>query len=358
MFGDKSHWGIVNRLISSKLSPMKTVYTLVPSQGHQYSDHPERPGRLDEFKPLFARLSNAEQIEALPATVDQVTRVHRPQLVKAVEEVCKEGPAIVDYAPTYVTQTSYQDALLAAGGAIACTRAVLNGDAKNAFAIVRPPGHHAEPDHVMGFCIFNNIAIAARDALSNGRERVMVVDFDAHHGNGTQAACMDDNRFGFISTHQWGIYPGTGWLEDAPHARGRLVNVPLDAFAGDEVFARVADEIFQPVIEKFQPQMLFVSAGFDSHWSDPLTSLGLSTKGFFNTSKKLVELAEEHCHGRIVFVLEGGYDPVNVANGSAAVFDALTSSKLSQDVSDPFPRRESDHETRIAQVRKWHGIES
>ncbi len=337
---------------------MKTVYTVVPSQGHQYPDHPERPGRLDELNPLFARLSSAEQVEALPATTEQVARVHDPRLIKAVEEVCRQGPGIVDHAPTYITQTSYQDALLAAGGAIACTRAVLKEDAKNAFAIVRPPGHHAEPDSVMGFCIFNNVAIAAREALASGLERVMVIDYDVHHGNGTQAACMDDDRFGFISTHQWGIYPGTGWIEDAPHARGRLVNVPLDAFAGDEVFARVADEIFRPIVEKFRPQMLFVSAGFDAHWNDPLASLGLSTKGFFNISKKLVELAEEHCHGRIVFVLEGGYDPVNVANGSAAVFDALTNSTLSRNVTDPFPRRESDHEERIAEVCKWHGIKS
>jgi len=111
-------------------------------------------------------------------------------------------------------------------------------------------------------------------------------------------------------------------------------------------------------VEKFRPQMLFTSAGFDAHWNDPLASLGLSTKGFFNISKKLVELAEEHCHGRIVFVLEGGYDPVNVANGSAAVFDALTNSTLSRNVTDPFPRRESDHEERIAEVCKWHGIKS
>ena len=307
---------------------------------------------------LLARLESAEQIEALPATVEQVARVHHPQLIKAVEEVCRQGPGIVDHAPTYVTQTSYQDALLAAGGAITCARAVLNGDAKNSFAIVRPPGHHAEPDNVMGFCIFNNIAVAAHEALAGGMERVMVIDYDAHHGNGTQAACMNDDRFGFISTHQMGIYPGTGWIEDAPHARGRLVNVPLDAFAGDEVFGRVVDEIFRPIVEKFQPQMLFVSAGFDSHWSDPLTSLGLSTKGFFDISRKLVHLAEEHCSGRIVFVLEGGYDPRNVVNGSAAVFDALTNSKLSQDVADPFPRRESNHEARIAEVRRWHGIDS
>jgi acetoin utilization deacetylase AcuC-like enzyme len=289
--------------------------------------------------------------------VEQVTRVHNPQLVKAVDEVCKQGGGIVDYAPTYVTQTSYQDALLAAGGTIACARAVLNGDAKNAFAIVRPPGHHAEPDSVMGFCIFNNIAIAAREVLSTGLERVMVIDYDAHHGNGTQAACLEDDRFGFISTHQWGIYPRTGWLTDASHARGRLVNVPLDAFAGDEVFSRVADEIFRPIVEKFNPQMLFVSAGFDSHWSDPLTSLGLSTRGFFTISKKLVQLAEEHCGGKIIFVLEGGYNPSNVANGVAAVFDALTNSTLSQIVHDPSPRSESDHDGRIAQIRKLHGIE-
>ena len=309
------------------------------------------------LEPLLHSIS-AEKIEATPATHDQVARVHQPQVIKAIEEVCKDGPGIIDQAPTYITQTSYQDALLAAGGVIACTRAVLNGDAKNAFAIVRPPGHHAEPDRPMGFCLFNNVAIAAREALTNGMDRVVVIDYDAHHGNGTQAACMDDDRFGFISTHQWGIYPGTGWIEDAPQAKGRLVNVPLHSFAGDEVFARVADEIFKPVVEKFRPQMLLISAGFDAHWSDPLTSLGLSTRGFFNISKKLVELAEEYCNNKIVFVLEGGYDPHNVANGVTAVFDALTNSRLGKDAGDLSPHREPDHESRIAEIRKWHGLKS
>jgi acetoin utilization deacetylase AcuC-like enzyme len=338
---------------------MKTVYTFVPSYEHEYPDHPERPGRLDVLAPLFdSRIAGVEKIEATHATHEEVARVHQPQLIKAIEEVCKRGRGIIDHAPTYVTQTSFQDALLAVGGVIACTRTVLNGDAKNAFAIVRPPGHHAEPDRPMGFCIFNNVAVGAREALSKGMERVMVIDYDAHHGNGSQAACMDDERFGFISTHQWGIYPGTGWIEDAPHARGRLVNVPLNEFAGDEVFARVADEIFQPVVEKFRPQMLFVSAGFDAHWSDPLTSLGLSTQGFFNISNKLVQLADEYCNGKIVFVLEGGYDPHNVANGASAVFDALTNSTLKNEAHDPFPRQESDHESRIDEVRKWHGMKS
>lgn len=299
---------------------------------------------------------NAERIEAVPASVEQAARVHQVELVKAIEEVCKEGPGIIDHAPTYITQTSYQDALLAAGGVVACARAVANGDVKNAFAIVRPPGHHAEPDRVMGFCILNNIAIAARDALENGFQRVMVIDYDAHHGNGTQAAFLNEERVGFISTHQWGIYPGTGRVEDAPHAKRRLVNVPLHSHAGDETYARVSDEIFRPMVEAFRPQMLFISAGFDAHWNDPITSLGLSTRGYYEMSKKLVGMADEYCGGRIVFVLEGGYDPRNVAYGAGAVFDALTGSQLKKDANDPSPYADVDHESRIHEILKWHGI--
>ncbi len=334
---------------------MKTIFTFVPSKTHEFPDHPERPGRLDVLEPLLASV-DAERIEAVRATPEQIALAHDPQLVKSIAEVCTRGPGIIDHAPTYITQTSYEDALLAAGGVITCTRAVLNGEAQNAFAIVRPPGHHAEPDRAMGFCIFNNIAIAAREALANGLERVMVIDYDAHHGNGTQAVCVDDDRFGFISTHQWGIYPGTGWINDAPHAKGRLVNVPLHEFAGDGTFARVADEIFKPVVESFHPQMLLISAGFDAHWNDPITSLGLSTRGYYEISKKLVALADEHCGGKVVFVLEGGYDPYNVANGSMAVFDALTHSPLKKDAGDPSPYPDSDHESRIHDILKWHGI--
>ncbi len=334
---------------------MSTAYTYVPARLHQYYDHPERPGRLDVLEPQLG-LFAAEKIEAKPATLEQLARVHQPGLIAAIEEVCKEGEAVIDHAPTYVTQTSYADALLAAGGVIECTRAVMNGDADNAFAIVRPPGHHAEPHRSMGFCIFNNIAVAAQEALANGMERVMVIDYDAHHGNGTQEACLHDERFGFISTHQWGIYPGTGWIDDAPQARGRLVNVPLYPRAGDKIFAQIAEDIFKPVVQKFKPQMLFISAGFDAHWNDPLTSLGMSTQGFFETSKKLVELANEHCAGKIIFVLEGGYDPHNVAHGADAVFGALTNSPLKFDAHDPSPHAEPDHEERLVTIRQWQGL--
>jgi acetoin utilization deacetylase AcuC-like enzyme len=334
---------------------MKTVYTFVPSPSHKYPDHPERPGRLTLLEPQLDSFG-AERIGAKPATMEEVARVHQPQMIRAIEEVCKQGAGIIDYAPTYVTESSFNDALLAAGGVITCTRAVMNGDAQNAFAIVRPPGHHAEPDRAMGFCIFNNIAVAAQDALAHGMERVMVIDYDAHHGNGTQAAFMDDERTGFISTHQWGIYPGTGWIDEAPEAKKRIANVPLHAFAGDATFTRIAEEIFKPMVEAFRPGMLLISAGFDAHWNDPLTTLGLSTQGFFNISKKLVDMANEYCGGKIVFVLEGGYDPENVANGAASVFGALTNSRVGNEANDPSPYQDPDHESRIDEIRKWHGF--
>ncbi len=334
---------------------MDTVYTFVPSRSHEYPDHPERPGRLNLLEPQLDSF-NAERIDAKPATVEEVARVHQPKMIRAIEEVCKQGAGIIDYAPTYVTALSYDNALLAAGGVIACARAVISGDAQNAFAIVRPPGHHAEPHRAMGFCIFNNIAVAAQDALAHGMERVMVIDYDAHHGNGTQASFMDDERTGFVSTHQWGIYPGTGWITDAPNAKKRIANVPLHAFAGDATFARIADSIFKPMVDAFRPGLLLVSAGFDSHWNDPITSLGLSTQGFYEVSKKLVDIAEEYCGGRIVFVLEGGYDPENVANGAASVFGALTGSRSGKEANDPSPYQDPDHESRIAEIRKWHGF--
>ncbi|MFZ5821753.1 MAG: histone deacetylase [Chloroflexota bacterium] len=333
---------------------MITAYAFAPARRHEYPDHPEHPGRLDE---LTRRLEavQAERLPVAPAEPGEVARVHAPRLVAGLERVCREqAPGIVDYAPTFVTHTSYEDALLAAGATLACARAVLRGDASNAFSIVRPPGHHAEPERVMGFCLFNNIAIAARDLLANGLERVLVADYDAHHGNGTQAAFLEDERTAYLSTHQWGIYPGTGWIEEAPQARKRIVNVPLPAFSGDGVFGRIADEIVQPLVESFRPQMLLVSAGFDAHWSDPITTMGLSSAGFFAFSRRLVELAEEHCRGKIVFALEGGYDPRNLANGAEAVFLALAGQKSGKEAGDACPHREPEAESRLAQVRAWH----
>ena len=337
---------------------MPTVYTFVPSPNHIYPDHPERPGRLDVLKPRLDSFP-AEMIESKPATRAEVERVHSPELVAALERVCREdAPGIIDYAPTYVTESSFEDALLAAGGVITCTHAVLRGEADNAFAIVRPPGHHAEPDRAMGFCLFNNVAIGAHVALNEGMERVMVIDYDAHHGNGTQAAFLNDEHVAFLSAHQFqpGFYPGTGAMKEAAHAKKRIVNVPLPARAGDQVYEQVADRIFKPFVESFKPQMIFISVGFDAHWNDPITSLGLSTNGYFKLAQKCIALAEEFCNGRIVFVLEGGYDPVNVAEGAEATLHALTKSPRRNEAEDASPHKEPDCESRIEEIRKWHGF--
>lgn len=336
---------------------MKTVYTFVPSPNHVYPDHPERPARLDVLQPMLKSFA-AELIDSKPATRNEIAYAHDPGLVTALEKVCREeAPGIIDYAPTYITSSSFDDALLAAGGVISCAQAVIDGDAKNAFAVVRPPGHHAEPDRAMGFCLFNNVAIGARYAIERGLERVMVIDYDAHHGNGTQAAFLNDERLAFLSVHQYqrGFYPGTGWIDDAPHAKKRIVNVPLPAYAGDQVYEQVADKIFLPFVQAYRPQMIFISVGFDAHWNDPITALGLSTAGYLMLAKKVLSLAEEYCGGKIVFVLEGGYDPVNVANGAEATFIAATG-KGESAAHDPNPRSEPDCESRIEEVRKWHGF--
>ncbi len=336
---------------------MKTVYTIVSSPNHVYPEHPERPARFEILEPKLESFG-AERMETKPATRAKIAYVHNPRLISALEKVCREqAPGIIDYAPTYVTPSSFEDALLAAGGVITCTRAVWNREAHNAFAIVRPPGHHAEPERAMGFCIFNNVAIAARDLLAQGAEHVAILDYDAHHGNGTQAAFLNDERVAFLSTHQWGIYPGTGWIEDAPHAKKRIVNVPLPAYAGDKVYEQIADRLFTLLVQSFKPQMILISVGFDAHWNDPITTLGLSTAGYLMLAKKVVALAEEYCDGKIVFVLEGGYDPVNVANGAEAVFSAATGKGESGAATrDPNPHKEPDCESRIEEVRKWHGF--
>jgi len=331
---------------------MDTAFTFEPGRDHTYAGHPECPDRLRILESMLGTVA-AQRVEARPATRNEITRIHSGSLLGSLLEACARGEAIIDLAPTYVRRASFESALRAAGGTLECARLVLNGEARNAFAIVRPPGHHAEPDRAMGFCLLNNVAVAAASALENGARRVAIVDYDAHHGNGTQAAFLHDSRVGYLSTHQWGIYPGTGWLEEAPDARARIVNVPLPALSGDLTYRQVLDEVIRPFIRRFDPDLLLVSAGFDAHWNDPITSLGLSTAGFHHLSLGLVELAEETCRGRIVFVLEGGYEPVNVANGAIAVFAALTGESF-DDPGDVAQHKEPDAGERLAAVRALH----
>ncbi|MBT3323402.1 MAG: histone deacetylase [Anaerolineae bacterium] len=332
---------------------MKTLYGLLRSSNHSYDGHPESPNRFDFLDETLGKISGIEELESTPARLDEISRVHTPHMIQILKAA---SPGLIDHAPTYITSTSFDDALLAAGVTLACSRTVSDGVAKSAFALIRPPGHHAEPNQAMGFCLFNNIAIAARDALARGAKRALIVDYDAHHGNGTQAAFLDDERVAYLSTHQGGIYPGTGSIDDAPHARGRILNLPLPAFSGDEAFRQIAEKIIMPFVRGFQPDFILVSAGFDSHWSDPLTQLGLSTQGFFELSRHLVELAEEVSKGKIIFVLEGGYDAQNIANGVETVFLATTGQNYKIEVDDKSPYPEPNIEERIQVLRELHNF--
>jgi acetoin utilization deacetylase AcuC-like enzyme len=336
---------------------MTTAIALVRSPGHSFPDHEEAPSRFQhlggwEAKPYAQAV---RFLDPQPAPRQAVTAVHSERMLRDFEAACRHGPGITDYAPTFVTPSTFADAFLAAGAALDCTRQVLTGRAQNAFAIVRPPGHHAEPEAAMGFCLLNNLAIAVRDALKNGLGKALIVDFDAHHGNGTQAVFFAETKVAFFSTQQENIYPfHSGFIQDAPDARGRIINLPLPQRAGDAAFARIAGELLTPLVERFEPEMIFVSAGFDSHWDDPLAELGLSSAGYYSYALHLVELAAEHCRARIVFILEGGYNPRNVASGVDAVLAALTGTAFT--ARDPSPHPEPDISSRLDELHTWNGF--
>lgn len=333
---------------------MGTVCALVDSPGHIFPGHEEAPSRFQYLGNWDTKPYQVSFLDPSPASLQAVTAVHSEQMLRSFEEACRQGPGITDYAPTYVTRSTYQDAFLAAGATLDCTRAVLEGKADNAFAIIRPPGHHAGPETAMGFCLLNNIAIAARHALASGLKRVLIFDFDAHHGNGTQAIFWQEPGVAYFSTHQENIYPfRSGFINEAPHATGRLVNLPLPAGTGDAAFAQVARQALTPLVERFTPQMIFVSAGFDSHWNDPLAELGLSSAGYFALAQALTTLADTYCDGKIMVVLEGGYNPVNVASGVDAILSALN--KLPFLPQDPNPRAEPEITDRLHRLSEIHG---
>ncbi len=336
---------------------MPTVYaTWAPAPEHRYGDHPEGPHRLRGLADLPRTADSTVWLEPTPAPVEALARAHDPRHIAYLEAIAPQGPAVIDYAPTYVTPSSYDDARRAAGGTLAVVDAVLRGPGRRGFAWVRPPGHHATRTQAMGFCLFNNVAVAAHHALAQGVAPVLVVDFDAHHGNGTQDIFRHEPQVAYFSTHQEDIYPGTGAFEDEPHARGRIVNVPLPALTGDAGYARVFEEVLLPWAQALRPALVLVSAGFDAHWRDPLTQLGLSALGFARLAGLLVALAEETAQGRIAFVLEGGYDPQAVAESGRAVWAVLHDREPDAGALGPAPYPEPDIADRVAYARRLHGV--
>jgi acetoin utilization deacetylase AcuC-like enzyme len=295
---------------------------------HNFLGHPENANRLVAVKNYLTThqiLPELTQVPVRPATREELMYCHHPRYIDLVEEVCRRGGGMLD-PDTYANEFSYEAAIRAVGGLIDLMAAVLDGHLDNGFALVRPPGHHATSDRAMGFCLFSNVAIAARVACRDkGLERVAIVDFDVHHGNGTQAILNDDLAVLFVSSHQYPFYPGTGGLNEIglSQAEGTKVNIPLPARTGDEGFKQLYREVVFPVLRRFQPELMLVSIGFDCHWQDPLASIELSLAAYHWLCQKLVDLAAELCQGRIVFTLEGGYDLKVLATGVGNVFRAL-----------------------------------
>ena len=277
--------------------------------------HPECPERytiiINGLRSDTDLWDGLTEIEAPPATRGDVGACHTPQHIKRVERAVSEGTGYLD-ADTIVSMRSLDAALRAAGGACRAVDAVMSGEARNAFLPSRPPGHHATSERAMGFCLFNNVAIAARYAQANhaGIERVAIVDWDVHHGNGTQGIFYDDPSVFFFSTHQYPWYPGTGARGETGTGRGRgyTLNIPLRAHTPAHEHRRLFDAALEEIGAKFKPDLIMTSAGFDAHAGDPLGQLMLEDEDFIAMTRTVKEWAESACGGRIISCLEGGYN--------------------------------------------------
>jgi acetoin utilization deacetylase AcuC-like enzyme len=271
--------------------------------------HPERPERHDVMAVVAEqwRGTGARVVEPERATREQLERVHHPAYLDQLEQTA--GQAVMLDSDTFTSPESWEVATVAAGAALQAVDAVLRGPASRAVALVRPPGHHAEPSRAMGFCLLNNVAVAAAEALARGVTRVAVVDFDVHHGNGTQCAFFADPRVLYVSTHQWPHYPGSGHESEVGTGEGEgyTVNVPIEAGATDDDYDVVFREAVVPVVSAFNPGLVLVSAGYDAHQLDPLGGMRMTAAGYGRLTRHLVAVADQCASGRLVMVTEGGY---------------------------------------------------
>jgi acetoin utilization deacetylase AcuC-like enzyme len=296
-------------------------------RAHDTGTHPENAGRLVAVDAALAErdlLAGRPEILFSAATDAALTRVHDARYVEGLRQFAADGGGWLD-ADTFVGPTSFDVAALAAGAGIAAVDAVLGGAAERGFVLARPPGHHATPTRGMGFCLFNTIAVAAAHALARGVERILIVDWDVHHGNGTQDAFYETDAVLFSSVHQWPLYPGTGRASERGAGRGEgyTINVPLPAGQDDRAYAQVFSDVILPAAHAYRPQLVLVSAGFDAHAADPLANMRLTERGFGELARRVTAVADEHAAGRVVAVLEGGYDPAALTASVTATLAAF-----------------------------------
>jgi len=330
---------------------------------HDTGDHVENSRRLVEAMSHLKETGIKEKLTSLPArpaSLKELEMVHAPEYISYVKSKAEKGGGWLD-PDTVMSPKSYEAALYAAGGVLAAVEAVMNGKVDDAFALVRPPGHHALHNQAMGFCIFNNVAIAAKFALSKFKlNRVLIADFDVHHGNGTQDEFYADPKVLYFSTHQYPFYPGTGWMDETGtgEGEGTTVNFPMAGGWGDEEYLRAFNEVLVPVARRFQPQLILVSAGFDAHWADHLAMMRVTITGFVQMAMILKELAAELCQGRLVFTLEGGYNLRVVASSIKATFDVLLGNSEIDDPlgKAPAARKPEGFDEHIQEIKRIHHV--
>ena len=291
--------------------------------------HPECPERLDAVLRGLGEaglLNRLARVDARAATEEELLLCHTREYLSTAKRDVESGRPYLSTGDTDITANSWEVAARAAGGVLNAVDAVVSGKARNAFCAVRPPGHHATPNRGMGFCLFNNVAIAARHAQrKHGLARVLIVDWDVHHGNGTQDIFYSDPSVFFFSTHQWPLYPGTGRADETGEGAGRgaTMNRPFPAGSGRAEILGAVQGSLLPAAERFQPDLVLISAGFDSRAGDPLGRFTLTDRDFADLTRTAIEIADRYAGGRVVSVLEGGYNLEGLARASAAHVEAL-----------------------------------
>lgn len=345
------------------MTQRKPLESLVLVTSDRFGDHlnppghPERTERAEVMRSVAStwRARGGAVMMPRQATTDELLRVHSPAHLATIDETA--GRTLSLDPDTFSSPRSRDVALLAAGAALVAVQAVLRTAGLRALALVRPPGHHAERDRAMGFCLFNNVAVAAADALASGLRRVAVVDNDVHHGNGTQWMFYEDPRVLYVSTHQSPYYPGTGSADQVGRDRGEgfTLNAPLEAGATDGDYEQVFREIIVPVLDQFAPELILISAGFDAHERDPLAHMRLSAAGYAALNGQLAEAADRNCDGRLVAVTEGGYDLEALRECLEASIAAISGS--AEPTGATAPREGPTHRSRatIAAIRTAHG---
>jgi acetoin utilization deacetylase AcuC-like enzyme len=292
--------------------------------------HPERPERFDAVMDALRRSGSFDKLMHLgprPATEEELLLCHTPQYLRTARHDIEAGYRYLSTGDTDVDGRTWEAAVHAAGGALSAVDAVVSGAARNAFCVVRPPGHHATASRGMGFCVLNNVALAARYAQRrHGLERVLIVDWDVHHGNGTQEIFYTDPSVFFFSTHQWPLYPGTGRADETGDGAGvgSTMNFPFPAGSGRAEILGAVEDFLLPAADRFRPELVLISAGFDSRVGDPLGRFTLTDEDFGDLTRRVMEIAERHAGGKVVSILEGGYNLEGLASAAAAHVDVLS----------------------------------